>query len=494
MKSKKILIAFSTALILSASAMPVFARDLHYTPRYGYGYGQSYNGNGNSYDNINYTDLGTYISNLQQNSSQTTAVDQLKSQIKAEYAKISTIEQSNLQISKQINLKEGKITDFVRKVKRGKITYTSEQIAELNTLSTTLKTDMQTVTADNKTVKSDEFTIKHIERSKNYVTILTALTTEETDKQTLGTALAKVNSDLDSIITVLQGQSLTTPASSVKSVSAVNGTITVTLNAALTAAPIVTDFAVTQTIGSTVTTIVPTAVTMDATNTIATLTVPNVAAASADQSVLDSVSYKNATPVNASAFDVAAAPATTATIAAQLVSAVNGTITVTLNAALTTAPAVSDFAVTQTIGSTATTVVPTEVTMDATNTIATLTVPMVAVASTDQNVVDSVSYQNTAPVSASAFVVAAAPATTPITFSGVYSDGIPGGAGLLGNTDAVTVTDGTQVTGVTVDGNPLVLGTGYSINGNVVTVAVTAKTDAVVIQTTGEINNPVTIQ
>ena len=85
-------------------------------------------------------------------------------------------------------------------------------------------------------------------------------------------------------------------------------------------------------------------------------------------------------------------------------------------------------------------------------------------------------------------------ATTPTTFSGVYSTGIAGNTGLLGTTDDVTVTDGTQVTGVTVNGNPLVLGTGYSVSGNVVTVAVTAKTDTVVIQTTGGINNPVTIQ
>ena len=60
--------------------------------------------------------------------------------------------------------------------------------------------------------------------------------------------------------------------------------------------------------------------------------------------------------------------------------------------------------------------------------------------------------------------------------------------------NAVTVTDGTAVTGVTVNGTPLVLGTGYSISGNVLTVAVTSKADTVVIQTTGGINNPVTIQ
>ena len=321
MKSKKLVITFSTALILSTSAMPVFARGISYNSRFSYGYGQSYKGyeNNNGYGsningNTNDSNLGTYISNIQTNSSQivqTSTNDELKSEIKAEYAEISTTEQSNSQISKQIDSKEAKIRNFVKQVKRGKVTYTSDQISELTTLSTTLQTDMQAITADRKTVQADEAAVKHIEKRKNNQVILTDLTTEETDKQTLGTALTKVNSDLDGIITVLQGQSVTTPALAVQSVSAVNGTITVTLNSALTTAPAVTDFAVTQIIGTTVTTIVPTAVTMDSTNTIATLTVPTVASTSTDQSVVDSVSYKNTTPISASAFDVAATPVTT---------------------------------------------------------------------------------------------------------------------------------------------------------------------------------------
>ena len=494
MKSKKMVIIFSTALMLSTSAMPVFARGISYNPKFNYGYGQSYKGykNNNGYAHGN---LGNYINTIQANSSQTSTNDELKSQIKAEYAEISTTEQSNLQISKQIYSKEAKIRNFVRQVKRGKVTYTSDQIAQLTTLSTTLQTDMKAITADDKKIKADEAAVKHIRRREKYQVILTDLTTEETDKQTKGTALTTVNSDLDSIITVLQGQSVTTPALAVQSVSAVNGAITVTLNSAVTTAPAVTDFAVTQIIGTTVTTIVPTAITMDSTNTIATLTVPTVASTSIDQSVVDSVSYKNATPISASAFDVATTPvATPSALAVQSVSAVNGTITATLNSDLTTAPAVTDFAVTQTIGTTVTTVVPTAVTMDPTNMIVTLTVPTVASTSTGQSVVDSVSYKNTTPISASAFEVVATPVTTSTTFNGVYSAGLVGNTGLLGNTDAVTVTDGTQVTGVTVNGNPLVLGTNYSISGNVVTVAVTTKTDTVVIQTTGGINNPVTIQ
>ena len=45
---------------------------------------------------------------------------------------------------------------------------------------------------------------------------------------------------------------------------------------------------------------------MDSTNTIATLTVPTVASTTTGQSIVDSVSYKNTTPISASAFDVAA--------------------------------------------------------------------------------------------------------------------------------------------------------------------------------------------
>jgi hypothetical protein len=118
----------------------------------------------------------------------------------------------------------------------------------------------------------------------------------------------------------------------------------------------------------------------------------------------------------------------------------------------------------------------------------------------EQTVIDTVAYENTAPVSANPFNVAATTTTTTTSaissqpFYGTYSECLLGNTGLLGNIDDIAVTDGTQVTGVTVNGNPVTLGTGYSVVGNLVTVAVNAKTDTVVIQTTGGINNPVTIQ
>ena len=52
MKSKKLVITLSTALILSTSAIPVFAHGISYNPRFSYDYGQSYNGykNNNRYN------------------------------------------------------------------------------------------------------------------------------------------------------------------------------------------------------------------------------------------------------------------------------------------------------------------------------------------------------------------------------------------------------------------------------------------------------------
>ncbi|MFL0198682.1 G1 family glutamic endopeptidase [Clostridium sp. WILCCON 0269] len=92
------------------------------------------------------------------------------------------------------------------------------------------------------------------------------------------------------------------------------------------------------------------------------------------------------------------------------VSATNGTIAVRLSGAPTTTPALSDFAVTQSIsGATATTVTPTAISTN--GDVVTLTVPVVATTSAAQSVVDSVSYQRGIAVSASSFTVN--PATTP---------------------------------------------------------------------------------
>ncbi|MBZ9625199.1 hypothetical protein G9F71_020360 [Clostridium sp. FP2] len=77
------------------------------------------------------------------------------------------------------------------------------------------------------------------------------------------------------------------------------------------------------------------------------------------------------------------------------VAAITGAVTVTFNNALTVAPTVADFYITQKNGTgNAETVVPTEIKMDSTMTIATLRVPMVAIAAVDQSVVYGVAYKS----------------------------------------------------------------------------------------------------
>jgi hypothetical protein len=87
---------------------------------------------------------------------------------------------------------------------------------------------------------------------------------------------------------------------------AINGTITVNLNATPTTTLTTSDFTVSQAINSgTATTVTPTSVSVS--GTTATLTVPTVTATAASQSVVDSVSLDGATAVAASAYTVAAA-------------------------------------------------------------------------------------------------------------------------------------------------------------------------------------------
>ena len=95
-------------------------------------------------------------------------------------------------------------------------------------------------------------------------------------------------------------------AVTLSTVSAVNGTVTATLSGTPAIAPAIADFAVTQAInGAAATAVTPTAI--STTGAVVTLTVPLVAVGAAgtvDQSVVDSVSYKSGTAVNASAFTV----------------------------------------------------------------------------------------------------------------------------------------------------------------------------------------------
>ncbi|MDR3584733.1 MAG: hypothetical protein P4L59_05340, partial [Desulfosporosinus sp.] len=175
--------------------------------------------------------------------------------------------------------------------------------------------------------------------------------------------------------------------------------------------------------------VVPTAIVT--TGTVVTLTVPAIAATAADQSVVYSVSYKGATAVAAPAFTVTKL----AVLAVSSVSAINGTVTVTMNSAPATAPVLADFAVTNA----GVAVVPTAIVT--TGTVVTLTVPAIAATAADQSVVYSVSYKGATAVAAPAFTVTPAG----FTFKTVLD-------ALTGNTIVnVTVTD-SNVTGVTVQG------------------------------------------
>jgi len=119
-------------------------------------------------------------------------------------------------------------------------------------------------------------------------------------------------------------------ATTIASVSAVNGTVTVTLTSAPSPAPTIASFAVSQSVnGATVTTVTPTAISMDATGKIATLTVPTVAQGTANLSVVDSVSYMSGTAATATAFTVAplAVSTVTATDSTHVVVVMNGPVT-----------------------------------------------------------------------------------------------------------------------------------------------------------------------
>ncbi|MBU3101783.1 leucine-rich repeat domain-containing protein [Clostridium sp. DSM 17811] len=92
-------------------------------------------------------------------------------------------------------------------------------------------------------------------------------------------------------------------------------------------------------------------------------------------------------------------------IAVKSVSAINGTINVTFNNALTSMPSISDFAITQKSENGDVTVIPTFVTTDLTMKIATLILPMVDPIKTEQNILYGVSYESGVIVNSGAFIV-----------------------------------------------------------------------------------------
>ncbi|MGH4139596.1 S1C family serine protease [Clostridium sp.] len=108
----------------------------------------------------------------------------------------------------------------------------------------------------------------------------------------------------DGIVYVVKVDITENTAPIIKSVSAINGKVNITFDSALTSTPSISDFAVTQTIGSTNATIIPMRITMDSTMKMATLTVPTVEAISSEQSVVYGISYKNSTIINSTVFAV----------------------------------------------------------------------------------------------------------------------------------------------------------------------------------------------
>lgn len=126
-------------------------------------------------------------------------------------------------------------------------------------------------------------------------------------------------------------------ATTVASVSAVNGTITVRLSSAPTTTPTAIDF----TVKKGTTTVVPTAI--NTSGTVVTLTVPTIAATTTAQSIVYSVAYQSGTPVTASAFTINAAA-----FAVSNVSAINASqIQVVYNQAVdkTTATNVTNYSI-----------------------------------------------------------------------------------------------------------------------------------------------------
>ncbi|MFL0198147.1 cell wall-binding repeat-containing protein [Clostridium sp. WILCCON 0269] len=158
----------------------------------------------------------------------------------------------------------------------------------------------------------------------------------------------------------------------------------------------------------------------------------------------------------------------------QSVSAVNGTVTVTLSGPPTTAPAISDFAVTQSIGGgAATTVAPTNISTN--GNVVTLTVPVITTSSA-QSVIDSVSFLG-ATVSASPFTVNPADSNTN-TLTGTFTSA-------FGQAYATaTIPSGATVTSVTSDGT-LVASTNYSLSGTTLTILNVTSSNVVKV-TTGE--------
>ncbi|MBP1993822.1 DUF4838 domain-containing protein [Paenibacillus eucommiae] len=194
------------------------------------------------------------------------------------------------------------------------------------------------------------------------------------------------------------------------SVSAVNGSISVTMSAH--EAPTSADFMVEQIINSNAPTVVAaTLAAWDSTTKTATLTVPIVSEGEIDQSVVYRVSYKNGTAIESEAF-IVPDEEIVEVIEIVSVSAENGSISVSMSTY--EAPTSADFTVEQMINDNAPIALAANLTAwDSATKTATLTVPTVSEGEIEQSVVYRVSYKQAAAVEAAAFIVPAEPVVGP---------------------------------------------------------------------------------
>jgi hypothetical protein len=176
--------------------------------------------------------LGTRLKNLQtiqqaaaDRKAANTATQQERQQIKGLYTHMKTIEQGNHGIYEQILTKRKQVREYITQVSKGKIIYTDAQFTQIGTLSDTLVADVQSIASCTNVIKNDQVAVKASAKAKDYASVINELTTMTTDRQTRGSALTKVNGDLDALLSVLsQGQAVavssqpsTTPATTTSS-------------------------------------------------------------------------------------------------------------------------------------------------------------------------------------------------------------------------------------------------------------------------------------
>jgi len=134
---------------------------------------------------------------------------ELKDQIKAEYAAMRATEVANRVIFVAAINKKNQVVSYIHKVSEGKITYTDDQLTQLDTLSVTFEADIKAVTDATVSIKAAVASVKENAKKKDFNAVLAGLKVEAAARVTKGAALTKVSQDLDAFLLVLvEGQAV----------------------------------------------------------------------------------------------------------------------------------------------------------------------------------------------------------------------------------------------------------------------------------------------